>query len=173
MTDHPRSSQPVNASRGPAVLMLLFSAYLSLPTLIDAWQNDRYSRGGMAAFGLWLLGLAFVSYRSRLSTHRPSVVWLLGAMACCALGGMFSVNLLYHAGFALACMAWLLPYYFGVLIFLGTLAWLPATGWFVSRVMAGGFVGWERPVMVLVVMGISLLCNFYFRWWAQTKLDES
>jgi hypothetical protein len=59
-------------------------------------------------------------------------------------------------GLAFSCVALMHPYRNGLIFLAGALVWMPATGWLVSRVMAGGFMGWERPLAALCVIGCYL-----------------
>lgn len=154
MIDSGEEEKIEDVSYGPAAIMLAFSGWLAVPTLWFAWNHDRYSRGGMWAFGIWLLALIFLWYRGRAVRKPSTVLWLMGAVLCCSLGGIFSVNLLYHGGFCMACLALLQPYVRSIFFVFLALTWMPATGWLVSRVMAGGFVGWERPLTVLLLCGV-------------------
>lgn len=156
MTDSDVEKSIEDVSRGPAVIMFLFSAWLALPSLWDAWNHDRYSRGGMWAFVIWLTTLLFLFYRGRGEKIMTSVFWLISAVLCCSLGGIFAVNLFYHMGLTLACVALFLPYLRSLCFLPIALTWMPATGWLVSRVMAGGLVGWERPLTVLVLCGVMV-----------------
>lgn len=146
-----------DVSRGPAAVMLLFSSWLAMPTLWFAWHHDRYSRGGLWAFGLWLMVLGYLLYRGRGEKSPTTSWWVLGAVACCSLGGIFSVNLFYHWGLAFSCVAFFQPYRRAIIYLPLAVAWMPATGWLASRAMAGGFLGWERPLTVLVMLGFVFL----------------
>lgn len=156
--------QPHSAGTGrlPSLGISVLAAYLSAPSLLEAWQHDGYSRGGLAAFGIWFLVLAGVRFLPNANSHRHAVLWTVLAALCCAAGSMADLRVLYHLGLACALTGFAGFGSSGVMAVALAVAWMPATGWFLSRVFSGGLVGWERPAAVLagfLVFLIAAVCG--------------
>lgn len=129
-------------------VILVLTAYLALPSLVDAWAHDLYSRGGAAAFAIWIIALIVSWFPLCQKAEGPSIFWSVCAALLCAMGSMSSLRVLYHAALVLALVN---RSKFAVkpamLAALCALTWLPSAGWIISRFHAGGLVGWERPIM--------------------------
>lgn len=131
-----------------SMAVLVLSAYLALPSLVDAWRHDLYSRGGAAAFAVWITALIASWFPLRRKAGVASTIWPVCAALLCALGSMSSLRVLYHAALVVALVSCpRLAVRPGMLAALGALAWLPSAGWIISRFQAGGLAGWERPMM--------------------------
>lgn len=133
----------------PSIAILLIAAYLSTPSLLEAWRHDGYSRGGPAAFGIWLSALAGFRFLPRSNGRRHPVIWTVLAASCCAAGSMTDLRVVCHFGLACALTGIAGFGISGVMALALGLAWMPATGWFLSGAFTGGLVGWERPAAVL------------------------
>lgn len=136
------------------------SAYLALPSLLDAWRHDPYSSGGFLAWLAWLGSLGIISCRWRGTCTGHAMVWIVCSAVLCALGSMVSLRVCHHLAFvcALCGIAAPLPRA-GWLAVVGGLSWLPASGWCISGMLKGGLTGWERPALAVAV-GLLLSVAF-------------
>ena len=133
----------------PSIVISTMAGYLSAPSLLEAWSHDSYSRGGPAAFGIWILVLAGVFLLPRGNGNCHGVSWIMIAAACCAAGSMADLRVLHHLALACSLTGLAGMGLSGLLSVAAALAWMPAAGWFLSRFFPGGLVGWERPAAVL------------------------
>jgi hypothetical protein len=139
--------------------VLGLAAWHALPTLIEAWGSDLYSAGAPLAFGLWLASQGWLYFKQRQLAGPPCMVLLVLSLLLCAAGSMCGLRVLHHLALATAVSA--LPgWKLGACITTSAaMAWLPATGWFLSHWKSGGLAGWERPafagLMALLLVGLS------------------
>jgi hypothetical protein len=138
------------------------AAWQAVPSLIEAWRTDLYSRGAPLAFFIWLVPLAIVFFKQRAA---PGPGWIGLSLLLCAAGSMAGVNLLQHLALATAVAGLSGLRFYGFVTTAASAAWLPASGWFLSHMKSGGFAGWERPVfavlMALVVVAATSKPSFF------------
>ncbi|MEI6654176.1 MAG: hypothetical protein WCP45_05355 [Verrucomicrobiota bacterium] len=197
-------SPPDSLGMGLPLAVSGLAAWQALPSLIEAWNHDLYSRGAALAFAIWLVTPGWLYFKNRHAPAPASAVWLVLALLLCAAGAMSGLRVLQHL--ALACAVAGLPGWrrgacgaantdrlaqdsviegsgqnaratvaraccplsvftptaalakltaLGVAV-VAALAWLPASGWFLSHWQVGGLSGWERPV-VASLMAFFLL----------------
>ena len=144
LRDHRRS-----AGMAMPAAVLVLTSWHALPSLFAAWGNDLYARGAALGFALWLAILVLVVFKQ--APAAPSTAWMLVALALCAAGSMGSLRVLQHLALAAAVAAFPGGFARGWIIVLAALAWLPASGWFLSHLKTGGLGVWERPLAALVV----------------------
>lgn len=139
----------------PSFGITLLAVYLATPTLLDAWRHDLYSRGGAVACVVWMIGLAagYLMLRPRI---RRGVAWPLLAVICCAAGSMADLRVLHHLGLGCALTGLAGLGLTGAIAAATAMAWMPAAGWLISRLHAGGLVGWERPAAAAIGMVVLL-----------------
>lgn len=138
----------------PAAVVALAS-YHALPTLLAAWGSDLYSRGAPLGFALWWVLLGWVFFR-KAKPAQPSTVWMLVALGLCLAGAMGGLRVLYHLALAASVAAFLGSFAQGLFGMMAAVAWLPASGWFLSHLKMGGLNGWERPLTVLLLAPLLL-----------------
>ena len=125
--------------------VLGLATWNALPTLVEAWQCDLYARGAPLAFAIWLAPQAWLVGNGRHSPLRPGLAWMVVSLILGVVGSMSGLRVLHHLAFAAAVPGVLGLRAAGLLVLAAAPAWLPATGWFVSHLKAGGLAGWERP----------------------------
>ncbi len=124
------------------------AAWQAVPSLIEAWRTDLYSRGAPLAFFIWLVPLSIVFFKQRAT---PGLAWIGLSLFLCAAGSMGGVNLLLHLALATAVTGLSGLRLSGIVTTMAAAAWLPASGWFLSHLKSGGLAGWERPVFAALV----------------------
>lgn len=144
------------ANRGIALPLatLGLAAWKSIPSLSGAWENDLYARGALFAFVIWLLPQIYLFFRT--ATHSGNM-WVAVSLFLCVAGSLSGLRVLHHLALASSFSGLFGQRYLGVIILASSLAWLPATGWFLSHWKTSGLLGWERPTIALMV-ALSLLC---------------
>lgn len=144
--------KPPTPSSPPGIALPLatsaLAAWQAVPSLIDGWRTDLYSRGAPLAFLIWLVPLAIVFFKQRAA---PGLGWIGLSLFLCAAGSMGEVNLLLHLALATAIAGLSGLALSGFVATLAAAAWLPASGWFLSHLKSGGLAGWERPVFAALV----------------------
>ena len=142
--------------------VLGLAAWQALPTLVEAWGNDLYTRGAPLAFGLWLAPQGWVFFQQRHLAPKPCLAWLGISLLLCTAGSMTSLRVLHHLALATALPGLLGLGLAGCVTTAAAAAWLPATGWLLSHWKTGGLAGWERPafasIMALVLLACSRFC---------------
>jgi hypothetical protein len=129
-------------------LVFFLAAYLAAPSLLEAWGDDRYSVGAVAAFLIWFLMVCKLALPFRAGWGGTSLIWVVSAVFFCAVGSMSSLRVLYHAALVVAVLDLSkLGFRVSFLAAVCALSWLPSSGWLISRFHAGGLLGWERPVL--------------------------
>ena len=131
------------------ILILIYTAFNS-KELINAWINAPLDWLGWLPFTVWLLPLCFVG---RSNIHYP-FLWI--AVIFSLLGDMSSLNALRYLGFSSAIAAWA-PLSWGTVVWwISSVAWMPAFGWFGSRLF---------PENVLtarfLVVALSIVCFIF------------
>jgi hypothetical protein len=145
-----------------SLAVLGLAACNALPTLIEAWSNDLYARGGSLAFGIWLApqGFLFLKKPHFFSGH-SGLAWVVASLLLVTAGSMTGMRALQHLALACAFSGLLGSRLVALAALAAAPAWLPATGWFVSHWMSGGLAGWERPtfaaLMALVLLVLARL----------------
>ncbi len=124
------------------------AAWQAVPSLIEGWRTDLYSRGAPLAFLIWLVPLAIVFFKQRAA---PGLGWIGLSLFLCAAGSMGGVNLILHLALATALAGLSGLRLSGIVTTMAAAAWLPASGWFLSHLKSGGLAGWERPVFAALV----------------------
>ncbi|MEI7954112.1 MAG: hypothetical protein WCJ66_02970 [Verrucomicrobiota bacterium] len=138
------------------IAVLALSAWQALPTITEAWSSDLYARGAPLACAIWLIPQIWWRVSYRHSPIAPRTAWLGLAVLLCIAGAMTELRVVQHL--ALACaLAGTFGWRFSGFVTIATsLAWLPASGWFVSHWKNAGLAGWERPVLASS-LGVFLL----------------
>ena len=154
----------------PGLFLSILSAVLALPSLWDAWQNDRYATGGLIAFLIWLSSLVIASYWLRRVRGDRSTFWIILAALLCMAGSMTSLRVCHHLALACALSGLAVTTKHGWLAAAVALSWLPASGWLISRVFVGGLAGWERPTLAATIAIIWLIYLYPFQ---RTRPDET
>ncbi|MGD7652025.1 MAG: hypothetical protein ACQCXQ_02335 [Verrucomicrobiales bacterium] len=129
-----------------AVVIAALASFLAFPSLVEAWRTDLYARGGPAAFAIWILTHIVVFILNRNQSRHPAR-WTTIAALTCAAGSVADLRVLLHAGLALAFTGLAGFRFTGLASAVAALSWMPAAGWFISRLRAGGLDGWERPLV--------------------------
>ena len=139
----------------PALGIMLLASGLALPSLLAAWRHDLYASGGPVAFGIWLVAVAMASRSHHANSLSRPMIWTVLGVLACAAGSMAALRVFHHLGFALAFIGLVGMGRAGSIAAITALAWLPASGWLMSRFHTGGLMGWERPAVACV--GSALL----------------
>lgn len=84
------------------------------------------------------------------------MAWLGLSLFLCMAGSLSGLRVLHHLALATAVPGLLGLKFAGLVTTAASLAWLPATGWFISHWKSGGLSGWERPVVVAIFSLILL-----------------
>ncbi|BCU79566.1 hypothetical protein [Luteolibacter sp. LG18] len=138
-----------------AVLALV--AWRAVPGLVEAWRTDVYSRGGLVAAVIWMIPAL---YRIRGDQGRGTgFQWMLLALAFGVAGAVSSLWVFDHLSLAAAIGAIARPRRWQLAWAPAALSWLPAAGWFVSRVLKGGVAGWERPLVAAAGVCVFFLAG--------------
>ncbi len=131
--------------------VLALTAWKAYGPMMIACRDDIYANGVPLALAVWLLPQAWIFHRDRgKEPSSISPLLLGGALLLCVAGSMSSLRILVNL--ALACAV---PGFFrlgwstAIPTLLFAPVWLPATGWFISKVKTGGLDGWERPLAAL------------------------
>ena len=140
------------------IFLTVLSAVLALRSRWDAWWHDLYSAGGLVAFLIWLSSLGIVSYRFGRLGGQGNTFWLVLSALLCAIGSITSLRVCHHLALACALCGLAVPIRYGWLAAIAALSWLPASGWFISRLITGGLAGWERPAASIMVASVLLIC---------------
>lgn len=138
--------------------VLGLTAWVAFPTLAEAWQHDLYARGAPLAFAIWLATQGWLFFKNRSHATAQSMAWLGLALFLCMAGSLSGLRVLHHLALATAVPGLLGLKFAGLTTTAASLAWLPATGWFISHWKSGGLSGWERPVVV-AILSIILLAS--------------
>lgn len=144
-TEHLRAA----AFAMPAAVVALAS-YHALPTLLAAWGSDLYCRGAPLSFAIWLALLGVVVFKQTTPTQ-ASTVWILVSLGLCVAGAMGGLRVFHHLALAASVVAFLGTFAQGLLGMIAAVAWLPASGWFLSHLKMGGLSGWERSLTALLL----------------------
>ena len=157
MTLCPSTRQALQALALPLAVLAL-TAWQALPSLTEAWGNDLYARGAPLACAVWLALQVWWRFKNRRTPAPPNLIWLGLALLLCVAGVMTELRVLQHL--ALACaLVGAFGWRCGGLVALATaLAWLPASGWFLSHWKCAGLVGWERPAFASSLAVFLLAC---------------
>jgi hypothetical protein len=139
--------------------VLGLTAWKAFPTLAEAWQHDLYARGAPLAFAIWLATQAWLFFKNRGQSTDQGIAWLGFSLLLCAAGSLSGLRVLHHLALATAVPGLLGLRFAGLATTAAALAWLPASGWFISHWKSGGLTGWERPVFV-TFLSIILLVRF-------------
>jgi hypothetical protein len=132
------------------------SCVLALPSLWQAWCDDRYSVGGGIAFLLWLVSLWLAADPLHRRARQRVMPWIVLATLLCMLGSMTSLRICHHLALATAFGSLVVPALLRWLLTGFALCWIPATGWILSRFTLGGLNGWERPALASISIILSL-----------------
>ncbi|MEI7911816.1 MAG: hypothetical protein WCK77_19465 [Verrucomicrobiota bacterium] len=138
-----------NAQHGMALplTVLALTAWQALPTLAAAWHNDLYARGAALAGVIWLAPQGWWWFKQRHCPAPPNLTWLAVALVLCATGTVTELRVCEHLALATAFAGAFGWRFVGFVTTATALAWLPASGWFLSHWTTAGLVGWERPVL--------------------------
>lgn len=133
--------------RWPALAVLAYAAW-NVADLVGAWRHSPFDRAGGLAMAIWLLPVLPAYRRFRpADAIRPAV-----ALALTFLGAMAQLNVLQHAGFAVAAgmPAKAGP---GTWVWMaGAVSWMPALGYGCGEVgMGAGAAGVLRVVLAALV----------------------
>ena len=146
MTPVPPTRKPLQAMALPLAVLAL-TAWQALPTIFAAWGNDLYARGAPLACAIWLAPQAWWQFKLRPAPAPPCLAWLGLALALCAAGTVTELHAFQHLALVAALagvLGWRLG---GALTSAAAVAWLPASGWFLSHWKTAGLAGWERPAL--------------------------
>lgn len=141
------SPRPENLGTMLPLAVLGFVAWQALPSLMAAWGNDLYSRGAPLASAIWLAPLAWSHFKTPQSPTSQRFAWLVIALCLCATGAITQLRACQHVALACALTATLSGRLASSVTLITAFAWIPATGWLLSRWQSGGLVGWERPAL--------------------------
>ena len=144
MTPRPLTRNALQAMALPLAVVAL-TVWQALPSLNEAWRDDLYSRGAPLACAIWLAPQVWWQIKNRHSPAPPGLAWIGLALLLCVTGAITELRVLQHLALASA-LTGAFGWRFSGLVTLATaLAWIPATGWFLSHFKCAGLVGWERP----------------------------
>lgn len=118
--------------KGLALLTLLVTGIQSRE-LVDAWRYGPYDQWGFVVLGVWVVPVFFLK-------PKLSEPLLIAALALCTLGTIISLNALKYLAFAVAVTALVSNPLVGTILILGSVAWMPAFGYFFSELFAGGML---------------------------------
>ena len=157
MTSRPPIRNAIQDLVLPLAVVVL-TALQAVPSIFEAWGNDVYAHGAPLACVIWLAPQVWWRMINRHAPAQPRLIWLGLALLLCVIGTMTELRVLQHL--ALACsitgaFGWR---FFGFVTNATALAWLPASGWFLSHWKSSGLVGWERPVFAFI-LAIFLLAR--------------
>lgn len=127
----------------------------SMSSLVEAWGHDVYSRGAAVAFAIWVLP-AFLPFL-RKPPQGGGFFWLILALVSGVAGAVSSLRILSHLSLAFSIAAVARPHGLRIVWVCASVAWLPASGWLLSKLHGGGFSGWERPVLSLLSTLVFLI----------------
>ena len=160
MSSKPRSN-PRGIGMALPLITLALVSWQAYPPLVYAWRNDLYSRGAGIAFLIWLIAQLIIAFRLHGGKVRTSGLCTAIAIGLCAGSAVSGLNVLNQLALAFAFPGVFGLRYMGVCVAAASVAWLPATGWFMSSFKSGGFAGWERP-FASAVLGLALLLAALF-----------
>ncbi len=144
-------------------------AWHALPSLAAAWGNDLYSRGAVAAFVIWLASHYVISRHSALRTN-SNHAWIIVSLLLCIAGSMCELRALQHLALAAAVPGVFGLGFTGIPLLAAAATWMPASGWFISHMKAGGLIGWERPAAAAIS---ALAYAFLIRRFRASQVHQS
>jgi len=122
--------------------------------LLGTWLRGSTEAWGWLMFGLWLVPAVVAAIRGS-SDDRPQYRLLAAAVVLTLVGQVTWLNVLQHAGLALAIVGWRQPVR-GQWVWLASgVLWMPVSGW----LSAGTAAGWEPAVRLGSIAAVSLVVS--------------
>ena len=137
-------------------------AWFSVPPLLNAWTTDLFARSAAPALVIWLLSLIWTLFHDDSLLLTPSTAWLTSAIALCVFGVVANLNILLHLALAASLMGFLSIKFLtlsSASLAIASLCWLPASGWFLARLLPSDSIPWARTAAAIVFAIVTFLIS--------------